>query len=117
MGIALPQAIGVLMTDDEKPIIPAGETPSETPDENPDTPPVIDATAYEAKIASLVASSADKDSLIAQLNAQIIAQKAANYDLLTQVRGDQPLEQDTELDIPDDDTPDIDDFFAIPEKP
>lgn len=101
------------MTDGEAPNIDAGETPPEEPNtnvpEDKDEAPIIDATAYEAKIHSLTSDNAAKDLLIAQLNDQITKQKAVNYDLLTSVSNEpettdtttDPQNQDTELDIED----------------
>lgn len=99
------------MTDAEPPVIKAGEENTETPSEDTNTPPIIDTAAYEAKISLLNDSLAAKDLSIAELNAQILKQKAANYDLLTQVSNENTTEEENNDPTIQDETLDIEDLF------
>lgn len=75
-----------------------------------------DISAFEAKITELTQAVIDRDAIIADRDAKLVAAKAANYDLLMSV----PNETD-EQDIPVDeetsenDGPDIDDLFDPPQ--
>lgn len=79
-----------------------------------DTTGVIDAGTYEAKIAELTSTIGERDASIADLNGQLAAAKAANYDLLIAAGSPaepEPLEEETGA---DDDGTDvsIDDLFG-----
>jgi uncharacterized coiled-coil protein SlyX len=102
------------MTDAQPPVIKAGEEEPETSDKESDETPVIDTAAYEAKISNLNANLAAKDSTIADLNKQIIEQKARNYDLLTQVSNESEDEPEIEDPTIQDTTLDIEDLFSYP---
>jgi uncharacterized coiled-coil protein SlyX len=103
------------MGDAETPVIKAGEEEPETSDKDVDTSPIIDTSAYESKITQLTADLTAKDSTIAELNKQIIEQKARNYDLLTQVSNESEDEPEIEDPTIQDTTLDIEDLFSYPD--
>jgi len=77
--------------------------PEETAPEVPDT------SAYEAKIAELTATIAERDAAIADLGTQVTAAKSHNYDLLMQIgTPNEEIAADTGVD----DSFDIDDLFG-----
>jgi heme-binding NEAT domain protein len=86
----------------------ATETETETETESETAPEGPDVDTLNAKIQALTDSHSVKDALIADLTNQIVAAKAANYDLLVS-SGSTPVETVTE---DDGDGPDIDDFFG-----
>lgn len=53
------------------------------PDAEVETETAVDVSVYEAKIAELSATIAELEATIAVKDAEIVATKAANYDLLT----------------------------------
>lgn len=62
--------------------MPDDETGAEATTEVAETP-TVDVALYEAKIAELTAINAELTATIATKDAEIVAAKAANYDLLT----------------------------------
>jgi uncharacterized coiled-coil protein SlyX len=103
------------MGNEEPPVTDAGEEEPETPNKDTDTSPVIDSAAYESKITQLTANLTAKDTTIAELNKQIIEQKARNYDLLTQVSNESDDEPAIEDPTIQDSTLDIEDLFSYPD--
>jgi uncharacterized coiled-coil protein SlyX len=104
------------MTDVPPPVIKAGEETPETPNKDVDAPPTIDTSAYESKITQLTADLTAKNLTIAELNKQIIEQKARNYDLLTQVSNESDSEDELEDPTVQEETLDIEDLFKYPEQ-
>lgn len=80
-------------------------------DTTADTGP--DADVLAAKIAELETAIAERDAAIADRDAEIVRWKAANYDLLMQIPGDdtESVADDTLGPDDDGDGPDIDDLF------
>lgn len=75
------EAAPVVTDDNIAPETPEGETEAETEDVKPD------AEAYAAKITELTAEIEGLNGRIADLNTQLTASKAANYDLMTSMPG------------------------------
>jgi hypothetical protein len=78
-----------------------------------DTTPDIespDLSTYQAKIDELTTVIADRDAVIADLTLQVTAAKAANYDLLMQVPGNETVTED--VDESDEVDVDVDDLFG-----
>jgi hypothetical protein len=97
------------MADDDKPDETPDETPEETPDESPaeDGAPAADSGTHDesvcsAAIAARDATIGERDALIATLTADLTAQKAANYDLLLAMPGD---DSGADESVSDDPTP------------
>jgi hypothetical protein len=81
------------------------ETESVVVDDGPDV------TVLQAKIDELTGVIAERDASIADLGAQLVASKAANYDLLMAVGGDSTDDTDVVDDSVDDEIT-IDDLFG-----
>jgi hypothetical protein len=72
-----------------------------------ETPTVPDTATMQAKIDELTLALADRDVIVADLSAQVVAAKAANYDLLMQIPGTAPVEEVEETDDSDIDVSDL----------
>jgi hypothetical protein len=75
----------------------------------------VDNSVLEAAIAERDIIIAQRDATIADLNANVQATKAANYDLLMSLpnSGDTEVQESNDF---DDDTPDVDDLFESKDR-